>query len=88
MAQLQIEIQENKKTAKVTISSEKSLLNPEITDMIFEVYQIAEKYRGEPEKRNQNFPERNGKRTVAQISLIFENLGCLTQFRDDILSLS
>ena len=88
MAQLQIkEIQDTKKV-QVTISSDKSLLNPDIINTIYQVYDIAERYRGEPEERNRNFPERNGKRTVAEISLIFPNLGCLTQFRDDILSVS
>ena len=86
MAQLQIkEIQDTSKV-QIIISSDESLLNPDIINMIFKVYEIAEKYRGEPEERNRNFPERNAKRTTAKICLNFPNLGCLTQFRDDILS--
>ena len=87
MAQLKIKEIQDAKKVQVTISSDKSLLSPDIINMIFRVYEIAEKYRGEPEENN-NFPERNGKMVVAEIYLNFPNLGCLTQFRDDILSVS
>ena len=83
MARVKIDESLNIPKVRVTVRSDKSILNPDIIDTIFDVYDSAEKYNGRPVE-SKSFPERMGKRTSAEFCLIFPNRDCLKQFCDEL----